>query len=269
MSEDLNEKVAIITGGNGVLGGAVSMHLAFQGVRVVILSRNEGKVQEKVSLLNQLGGNAIGFGADVLNREDLTKVRDTVLDKWGRIDILINAAGGNLAGATIGPEQTIFDMSMEDFSTVTTLNLNGSVLPSMIFGAVMCRQGTGSIINFSSMAADRVITRVAGYSASKAAIENFTKWMAVELALKYGEGVRVNAIAPGFFIGEQNRFLLTRPDGSYTERGNTIIKNTPMRRFGVPEEINGAIDFLASDASRFVTGIVIPIDGGFSAFSGV
>ena len=174
-----------------------------------------------------------------------------------------------MPGATIGVDQTIFDLSMDDFKKVTELNLNGSVIPSLIFGKIMADQKSGSIINYSSMSVDRVITRVVGYSASKAGIENFTRWMAVEMALKYGKGIRVNAIAPGFFVGNQNKKLLLNPDGSYTERGETIIRNTPMKRFGKAEELNGAIHFLCSDAAQFITGVVIPIDGGFSAFSGV
>jgi len=174
-----------------------------------------------------------------------------------------------MPGATIGEDQTIFDLKMEDFRKVSQLNLDGTVLPSLVFGEVMAKQGNGNIINISSMTAMQAITRVVGYSASKAAIDNFTKWMSVELALKFGDGLRVNAIAPGFFIGNQNRELLLNKDGSYTKRGDTIIKNTPMKRFGEAEELNGTIQFLCSEASKFVTGIVIPIDGGFSAFSGV
>jgi NAD(P)-dependent dehydrogenase (short-subunit alcohol dehydrogenase family) len=174
-----------------------------------------------------------------------------------------------MPGATIAVDQTIFDLSMHDFKKVTELNLNGSVIPSLIFGKIMADQKSGSIINYSSMSVDRVITRVVGYSASKAGIENFTRWMAVEMALKFGPGVRVNAIAPGFFVGNQNRRLLLNEDGSYTERGDTIIRNTPMKRFGEAQELNGAIHFLCSDAAQFITGVVLPIDGGFSAFSGV
>ncbi|RLD74114.1 MAG: D-mannonate oxidoreductase, partial [Bacteroidetes bacterium] len=180
-----------------------------------------------------------------------------------------NTAGGNMLGATISPDQTIFDMDMNDFDKVTELNLNGSILPSLVFGKVMAEQGSGSIINMSSMAVDRAITRVVGYSASKAAITNFTRWMAVEMARKFGDGIRVNALAPGFFIGKQNKALLTNEDGTYTERGHTIIQNTPMNRFGEAEELIGATLFLCSDAARFITGIVLPVDGGFSAFSGV
>lgn len=269
MENRLEGKVAVITGGRGVLGGAVAEHFTSRGAKVVILSRNEAAIKLHAASLMKHGGEVMGLVADVLDTGDLEVARDKILHDWGRIDILINAAGGNMKGATIAADETIFDLSMADFSNVTELNLNGTVLPSLVFGKVMRDQGVGSIVNFSSMAADRVITRVAGYSASKAAVQNFTKWMAVEMALKFGEGIRVNAIAPGFFIGDQNRSLLMRPDGSYTDRGNIIIHNTPMKRFGIAEEVNGAVEFLATDASRFVTGIVIPIDGGFSAYSGV
>ena len=174
-----------------------------------------------------------------------------------------------MAGATIGPDQTIFDLSIDAFKKVSELNLTGSVLPSLVMGEQMSQQKQGVIINISSMTAQKAISRVVGYSAAKAAIDNFTKWMAVEMALKFGEGLRVNAIAPGFFIGDQNRALLLNEDGSLTNRGKTIIDHTPMGRFGEAEELNGTIHWLCSDASKFVTGVVVPIDGGFSAYSGV
>ena len=206
---------------------------------------------------------------DVLSKKSIQDICLKIIQKWKRVDILLNAAGGNMPGATIGIDQNIFDLSIEDFEKVTELNLNGSVIPCLVFGEIMSKQGSGVIINYSSMSVDRVITRVVGYSASKAAIENFTRWMAVEMALKFNGKIRVNAIAPGFFIGNQNRALLINNDGSYTDRGNTIIKNTPMGRFGEAKELNGAIQFLCSDAASFITGIVLPIDGGFSSFSGV
>lgn len=266
---DLKGKVAVITGGGGVLGGSMARSLGTAGVKVAVIGRSKGPLQTVVTDIQQAGGEAMMLSADVLNREALKQARSQILDAWQRIDILVNAAGGNMPGATIGPGQTIFDLQMEDFDKVTQLNLNGSVIPSLVFGKVMAEQRAGAIINISSMAADRTITRVAGYSASKAAIENFTRWMAVEMAIKFGEGIRVNAIAPGFFIGNQNRALLTNPDRTYTERGKTIIDHTPMKRFGKPDELNGALHYLCSDAAGFVTGIVIPVDGGFSAFSGV
>jgi NAD(P)-dependent dehydrogenase (short-subunit alcohol dehydrogenase family) len=215
------------------------------------------------------GGEAVAFAANVLDETSLESVRDQILAKWGKVDVLINAAGGNMAGATISPGQTIFDLSMDAFKKVSDLNLNGSVLPSLVFGKHMADHKKGVIINISSMTAQRAITRVVGYSVAKAAIDNFTKWMATELALKFGEGLRVNAIAPGFFIGDQNRDLLLEADGSLTARGTTIVAHTPMGRFGEAEELNGTIHWLCSDASKFVTGIVVPIDGGFSAFTGV
>ncbi|MEM8970246.1 MAG: SDR family oxidoreductase, partial [Bacteroidota bacterium] len=191
------------------------------------------------------------------------------LAQWGQIDVLINAAGGNMPGATVAPSQTVFDVSVDALRKVLDLNLMGSVLPTLVFGKSMAEQKLGSIINISSMAATHSITRVLGYSIAKAGIDMFTKWMATEMSLKFGDGIRVNAIAPGFFIGEQNRKLLTNEDGSLTERGKTIIQNTPMQRFGEAEELNGAILYLCSDASKFVTGTILPIDGGFSSFSGV
>lgn len=233
------------------------------------MTRNTDSVAALVADITNAGGTAKGFEADILSASSLEVVRDAILNWKGKIDVLINIAGGNLPGATIAEHQNIFDMNMEDFNKVTELNLNGTVIPSLIFGKVMASQKSGVIINYSSMATQRIITRVAGYSASKAAMENFTKWMAVEMALKFGGGIRVNAIAPGFFVGNQNRKLLLNEDGSYTNRGEKIINNTPMGRFGNAEELNGAIQFLCSDASKFVTGIVIPVDGGFNAFSGV
>ncbi|MFT7033602.1 MAG: NAD(P)-dependent dehydrogenase (short-subunit alcohol dehydrogenase family) [Cyclobacteriaceae bacterium] len=266
---DLSGKVAVITGGGGVLGGSMAISLAEAGVKIVILDLHKEAAKKRANEINDLGGEAIGLASNVLDQKDLEQVNADILAKWGTIDILINAAGGNMPGATIGPDQTIFDLSIDAFRKVSDLNLNGSVLPSIVFGKIMADNRKGTIINISSMSVSQAITRVAGYSASKAAIENFTRWMAVEMAHKYGEGIRVNAIAPGFFIGEQNRALLTNPDGSYTERGNQVITKTPMGRFGVAEELNGSIHYLCSEASKFVTGIVIPIDGGFSAFSGV
>jgi len=262
-------KVIVITGGGGVLGGSIAKNLLLQGAKIVILSRSEKSVQAKVTELQTLATEVIGFACDVLNKEALEEVKDAILLKWGKIDGLINAAGGNMPGATISPGKTIFDLDMKDFRKVSELNLDGTVLPSLVFGKEITRLGKGSIINISSMAAAQAITRVVGYSASKAAIDNFTKWLATEMALKFGDQIRVNAVAPGFFIGNQNRALLTNEDGSYTDRGNTIVSNTPMKRFGEAEELDGAVQWLLSDAASFVTGIVVPVDGGFSAFSGV
>ena len=265
----LKNKVAIITGGAGVLGGAMAIGLAEAGAKVGILSRTKSKVDKKVKEIKQNRGKAIALVADVLEEQQLKAARKKIIKKWGRIDILINAAGGNMKGATIMPDENIFSLSMDDFTKVTDLNLKGTVLPTMIFGETMSAQKKGCIINISSMAAQQAITRVVGYSASKAAIDNLTKWMAVEMAHKFGEGIRVNAIAPGFFIADQNRRLLTNEDGSLTARGETIVNETPLKRFGEPEELISTVLWLSSDASSFVTGIIVPVDGGFSAFSGV
>lgn len=266
---NIADKVVVITGGGGVLGGSIAKSLLEQGAKVVIISRSEKSVFNKVEELQSENNAVIGFPCDVLNEESLLTVKDEIIAKWGRIDALINAAGGNMPGATISPDKTVFDLDMKDFRKVSELNLDGTVLPSLIFGKEIVKQGKGSVINISSMAAAQAITRVVGYSASKAAIDNFTKWLATEFALKFGDQIRVNAVAPGFFIGNQNRALLTNEDGSYTDRGNTIINNTPMKRFGEAEELSGVVQWLLSDAASFVTGVVIPVDGGFSAFSGV
>jgi len=265
----LENKVAIVTGGSGVLGTAMARGLLNAGAKVILLARNEDKLKKEVDLLDKSGKNVLAFRCNVLDEDDLVSIHTKVLEKFNRIDILINAAGGNIPGATIGVNQNIFDLKIEEFKKVTDLNLSGTALPTLIFGKTMADKKSGSIINISSMAAVRVITRVVGYSAAKAAVDNFTRWMAVELAQKFGSGVRVNAIAPGFLLTEQNRTLLTNEDGSLTDRGKTIINITPFKRFGNPDELIGGILYLASDASKFVTGTVIPIDGGFSAFSGV
>ncbi len=268
-NDGLDGKVAVITGGAGVLGSAMAMGLAKAGVKVAVLSRTASKVEQVVKAIEQAGGTAMSLVADVLDQTQLEQARDQLLENWGQIDILVNAAGGNMKGATIMPTQNFFDLSVSDFQKVTDLNLKGTVIPSLVLGEAMAKGGAGSIVNISSMAAQRVITRVVGYSASKAAIDNFTRWMAVELALKFGEGMRVNAIAPGFFIGEQNRRLLLNEDNSLTQRGQMIVDHTPMKRFGEPEELCGTLNWLCSEGAKFVTGIVVPVDGGFSAFSGI
>ena len=265
---DLKDRVIVLTGSTGVLASALAISLAKAKVKLFILGRNKNLLLE-LKKSTQRYTVVEYYVADVLERSELETVCASIVKKTGRIDVLINAVGGNLPGAVIPDEKSIFDLSEKDFDNVVDLNLKGTVLPSIVFGEVLSKQGSGSIINYSSMTVDRVITRVVGYSAAKAAMENFTKWMAVEMALKFGDGIRVNAIAPGFFIGKQNKSLLLNEDGSLTERGEKIIKNTPMKRFGKPEELNGAIHFLCSDSSKFVTGIVLPVDGGFSAYSGV
>jgi len=265
----LQGKVAIVTGGNGVLGGAIAKGLAAQGAKVGILGRTEKTVEASVENIKQSGGEAIALIADVLDKNSLEKASATIIEKCGKIDILVNGAGGNLKGATISPEDNFFDLSFDDFDKVNQLNLKGTLLPTFVFGKSMAKNGKGSVLNISSMSAQQAITRIVGYSASKAGVDNFTKWLAVEMALKYGEGIRVNAIAPGFFIGEQNRALLLNPDGGLTQRGQTIVNQTPMKRFGKAEELQGVVNWLVGDQASFVTGVIIPIDGGFSAFSGV
>jgi NAD(P)-dependent dehydrogenase (short-subunit alcohol dehydrogenase family) len=266
---NLEGKVAVITGGGGVLASEIGGGLSRAGVKIVFLDINEESAKIAAQKITNQGGEAIGLKTNVLDMEALKISRDEILTEYGRIDILLNAAGGNMPGATISPEKTVFDLDIEDMDKVTILNYNGTVMPSMIFGEVMAKQKSGNIINFSSMAAFQSITRVVGYSAAKAAVSNFTSWMAMELAMKFEGSIRVNAIAPGFFVGNQNRDLLLNQDGSLTDRGQQVINKTPMGRFGEPHELIGAVLFLVSDAASFVTGIVLPIDGGFSTFSGV
>ena len=260
-------KVIVLTGGSGILGSSMAHHLAEEGAKVVILDRNEEAGNQLANNIKAKGFDALFLYTDVLNKEALEKNREDILAAYGAIDVLINAAGGNMAGATIPPDKTIFDLEVDAFRKVVDLNLFGTVLPTMVFGEVMAKQKSGSIINISSESALRPLTRVVGYGSAKAAVTNFTKYMAGEMGLKFGGNIRVNAMAPGFFITEQNRTLLTNPDGSYTDRANTILAHTPFGRFGEPEELLGTLQWLASDASGFVTGTVIPIDGGFDAFS--
>ncbi|WP_179021855.1 SDR family oxidoreductase [Winogradskyella forsetii] len=266
---DVSSKVAIVTGGGGVLGGNISKHLINAGCKVVVLDIRQENVKTRVEELEAMGGTAIGYVSNVLDVEEMKNTREKIIEAWGKIDILINAAGGNLPGATLTEEQTVFDMKIEDFEKVTNLNLNGTVYPCLVFGEAMANQGQGSIINVSSMATLSAITRVPGYSVAKSGIDIFTKWMAMEMGTKFGEKVRVNAIAPGFFIGDQNRKVLINEDGSYTERSKKVLARTPMKRFGDITELNGIVQFLCSDAASFITGTVIPVDGGFSSFSGV
>jgi NAD(P)-dependent dehydrogenase (short-subunit alcohol dehydrogenase family) len=265
----LEGTVAIVTGGGGALGGAMARGLAQSGARLVLVGRRQSLLDTAAAAINACGAEAIALAADVHDRAQLDAVRDATLARWGRIDILVNAAGGVVPGATLAPGSAIFDLPIEAFREVIDLNLLGTILPSQVFGAVMAAAGRGSIVNISSMTATRAISRVVGYSAAKAAIDNFTRWLAVELARSYGEGLRVNAIAPGFFIGEQNRALLIDDSGAPTERGAQIIAHTPAGRFGEADELAGTVVWLCSHAARFVNGVVVPVDGGFSIFGGV
>jgi NAD(P)-dependent dehydrogenase (short-subunit alcohol dehydrogenase family) len=266
---NIESKVALLTGGGGVLANKMAEGFLKAGAKVVLLDINEENLQQKKEGLHNFEPDVLAIKCNVLDEDNLKQVRAEIIKKFKRIDILVNAAGGNMPGATIGVDQTIFDITMDAFKKVSDLNLNGTVLPSLVFGRVMADQGHGSIINISSMSVARVITRVVGYSAAKAAVDNFTRWMAVEVARKFGNGIRVNAIAPGFLLTEQNRTLLTNEDGSLTDRGIAVIKMTPFKRLGEPEELVGTVLWLAGDASKFVTGTIVPIDGGFSIFSGV
>jgi len=261
---DLSGRVAIVTGGYGVLGYGMAQSLSYAGARVAILGRNKTAAEEKARNLS----DAMVLVADVLDETQLKTAREDVLDRWGHIDILVNAAGGNVARARTD-NISIFGLPLDAFDEVVRLNLHGSVLPSLIFGEVMAKHGKGSIVNISSMASIQVLSGILGYSVAKAAIDTFTKWMAVDLAQRHGEGLRVNAIAPGFFITKQNRNVMLNPDGSYSERSQAILQQTPMGRFGRPEELQGTLLWLCSDASSFVTGTIIPVDGGFSVNSNV
>lgn len=263
----LNEKIVVITGAAGVLGNSMVHHFASEGAKVVILDRNKIAGVELEKAVKSKGGEALFLFTDVLNKEILEENLREILDKYGRVDVLINGAGGNHPGATITPDKTIFDLDIDAFKFVVDLNLFGTIIPTMVFSKIMTQQKEGSIINISSESAIRPLTRVVGYGTAKAAVTNFTKYMATELATKFGPGLRVNAIAPGFFITEQNRSLLTNSDGTFTARAQSILSHTPFGRFGEPDELLGTLQWLSSDASKFVTGTMTVIDGGFDAFS--
>lgn len=264
---NIKDHVVVITGGTGVLGREIGKYLALEGAHVVLLGRKEEVGKQLASEIQQAGGDAIFMQCDVMDMASVQGVCDAVLAKYGKVDALLNAAGGNMPGATIGPSGTIFDVKVEEFQKVLNVNLTGTVIPTQVFLKPMVEAGKGSIVNFSSMAAFRPLTRVMGYAAAKAGISNFTAFMANEVASKFTAGIRVNAIAPGFFLTNQNRALLTNPDGSLTERGADVIRQTPFKRFGKPEELCGTIHYLISEASAFVTGTVAVVDGGFNVFA--
>ena len=266
---DIENKVIAVTGATGVLAGGAARYFLEQGARVAFLSRSKDRIDAALSELGECGDRALGAPCDVLDRGAVESARDAILDRFGRIDALVNGAGGNMPGATVGPDADLAELSLEDYGRVVDLNLKGTLIPILAFSSAFAESRTGSIINFSSMAADRPLTRVVGYANAKAAVENLTRWMAVELAKRCGDGVRVNAVAPGFFVGKQNRALLLNEDGSPTDRGRQILAATPFGRFGRTEELYGILHYLAGDASSFTTGCVFPVDGGFSAYSGV
>ena len=265
----LKDQVIIVTGGTGILGDAFIKGIVNAGGAVAILGRNEAVANQRAEAVNTGGGKAIAVVADVLNEQQLVDAKNKILDKFGRIDGLVNGAGGNMPEAIVQPGSDIFNMNLDGLRKVVDLNLWGTIIPTQIFGEAMGKAGKGSIVNISSMAPQGVITKVLGYSLAKTAIDMYNKWFAVEAALRHGDKIRMNAIAPGFFLTEQNRTLLTNEDGSYTERGKLVMQNTPYKRFGQPEELVGALIYLLSDASKFVTGTILNVDGGFSIFSGV
>jgi len=266
ISFDVQGKIAVVTGGAGVLCASMCRELAAAGAKVAVLDL---RLEPAESLAAELGNGAIGVACNVLDKASVEAAALKVAETYGRVDILINGAGGNKPQATTNPEQSFFDLPADAIRWVFDLNLMGAILPSQVFGKMMASQKSGIIINISSMNSFRPLTRIPAYSAAKAGVSNFTQWLAVHMAQEYSPQIRVNAIAPGFFVGDQNRALLMNEDGVLTPRGQQIMTHTPMGRFGVPEDLLGTLMWLVSPASAFVTGIVVPVDGGFSAFSGV
>ncbi|PKO05185.1 MAG: D-mannonate oxidoreductase [Chloroflexi bacterium HGW-Chloroflexi-3] len=267
---DLRQFTAVVTGGAGVLCAAMCKALASAGASVAILDLNEKAAQDLATEIQSNGGIASGFGCNVLDKANIEAVAGKVIAEYGQVDILINGAGGNKPQATTSLDVKFFDLPADAFRWVFDLNMLGTILPTQVFAKIMAEQKSGVILNISSMNAFRPLTRIPAYSAAKAGVSNFTQWLAVHLAQEYSPVIRVNAIAPGFFLTEQNRFLLTdKESGELTARGKTIIQHTPMGRFGTPDDLLGAVLWLVSPAAAFVTGVVVPIDGGFSAFSGV
>ncbi len=265
----LEGKVIVVTGGTGILGNSFVNGIVDAGGTVVILGRNEAVGNERADAINKKGGKALAVVADVLNQDDLVAARDKILKAFGRIDGLVNGAGGNMPQGVLQPDEDIFKMNLDGMKQVMDLNLWGTLLPTQVFGEAIAKTGKGSIVNISSMNSKRAVTKVIGYNMGKAAMDCYNQWFAVELANRYGDTIRMNALAPGFFLTEQNRNLLTKPEGGYTPRGEAVIRNTPFKRFGHPDELIGALVWLLSDASAFVTGSMICVDGGFSIFSGV
>jgi NAD(P)-dependent dehydrogenase (short-subunit alcohol dehydrogenase family) len=266
-SFDIKGKVAVVTGGAGVLCASICRELAAKGTKVAVLDLRADAAE---ALAAEIGKGAIGLACNVLDHSDVEVVAQKIIKTFGRVDILVNGAGGNKPEATTSQEKSFFDLPAEALRMVFDLNLMGTILPSQVFGRIMAGQKSGVILNIASMNAFRPLTRIAAYSAAKAGVSNFTQWLSVHMAQEYSPEIRVNAIAPGFFVTEQNRFLLSDKDtGELTPRGRTIIYHTPQGRFGLPEDLLGTVIWLVSPAAAFVTGIVVPVDGGFSAFSGV
>lgn len=265
----LRNKVIVVTGATGVLGGSFVEAISKQGATVVLIGQNEAVGQERAAQIIKEGGAAIFLKANVLVEAELEAAKDKAVETYGTIHGLVNGAGGNLPEGVLSPNEDVFTMNMEGMKKTMELNVWGTLLPVQVFGPAIAKSGAGSIVNISSVNAKRTVTRGLGYSMGKAAIDLYTKWFAVEMANRYGDAVRINSIMPGFFLTQQNKNLLAKEDGSLTDRGNLIIKNTPFKRFGSPEELVGALIWLLSDASKFVTGMDIGVDGGFTINTGV
>jgi NAD(P)-dependent dehydrogenase (short-subunit alcohol dehydrogenase family) len=265
----LQDKVIVVTGGTGILGNSFVDAIVEAGGAVGILGRNAAIANERTEAIKSKGGKALALVADVMDEQQLLEAKRKTLDAFGKIDGLVNAAGGNMPGGVLQPNEDIFTMNLEGMKKVMDINLWGTLIPTQVFGEALAKNGKGSIVNISSMNSKRAITKVLGYNMGKAAVDCYTQWFAVELANRYGDKIRMNALAPGFFLTEQNRNLLTKPEGGYTERGELVIRQTPFKRFGSPDELKGALVWLLSDASQFVTGAMICVDGGFSIFGGV
>lgn len=268
-SFSLQDKSIVVTGGTGVLGKAFVEAIASSGGNVGILGRNKTVAEERAHAISRAGGNAIPLIADINQQDDLAAANKAMLDKFGSIDGLVNAAGGNIPEAIVERNDDVFALDMDALEKAMKLNLWGTVLPTQVFGKTIAQNKTGSIVNISSLSSEKALTKVLGYSLGKSAIDCYTRWMAIELANRYGDALRMNAIMPGFFLTDQNKALLTNADGSYTDRAQLIIQNTPYKRMGNADELKGVLVWLLSDASRFVTGTIVTVDGGFSAFSGV
>ena len=266
----IKDKYYVLSGGTGALGGAIGRYLIEQGAYVILLGRSLERLKERKEILEKNNpGHCHYFVVDVMDERGMTQIGSQIASEYPQIDGLVNLVGGNIPEATLQPGQTIFDLEVEGTRKVMDLNLFGTVIPSLALGRIMANQGFGSIVNISSMAVKQAISNVLGYSMAKAGVEMFTKWMSYELTSKFGDKIRVNAIAPGFFIGNQNKKVLINKDGSYTDRSKKVIAKTPMGRFGDVSELNGMVHYLLSDASSFVTGSIFDVDGGFNSFSGV
>ena len=265
----LKDKVIIVTGGTGILGKGFIEAIVEAGGSVGILGRNKEVAEERATAINNNGGKALALVADVMNEDELVTARELVLNEYGKIDGLVNAAGGNQPEGVLTPDKDLFEMNIAGMKKVMDLNLWGTIIPTQVFGNAIAETGGGSIVNISSMNSKRAISRVLGYNMGKAAVDCYNQWFAVEMANRYGDKIRMNAIAPGFFITDQNKNLLTNPEGGFTERGQKVINQTPFKRFGQPDELKGALVWLLSDASKFVTGSMVCVDGGFSIYGGV